>query len=351
MPNFRLGTATNSDKWYVYWTEGGKTRRISTRTKCQQAAKQFLADLEAGFNEPPTSITINIILDEYLKYKERDYTLNKLPIKRYKGILEKTLITIRSEFGYMRPDQITQDLGRKYIDKCLEAKKKTSTIRRRLTLLNAAVNYVKREGWDIKYIPIKLPAEPPPKDIWLKPEQVKAFLDSITTQHIKLFAYLGFYTLARKGAILDLTWDRVDLQNGLIDFNNPNRGRTHKRRPTVPIAKELRKQLEAALEVATTNNVIEYNGKEIINIKKAFKKAVKNFNKQIIAADPEQKELPITPHILRHTGATLMMQRGMDVFNLAGIMRVSVKTASETYAKHHPDFLKKGIEMLENLYG
>ncbi len=48
-------------------------------------------------------------------------------------------------------------------------------------------------------------------------------LDAAITQHIRLFIVLALATAGRMAAILDLTWDRVDLQSGVIRSNRRKR--------------------------------------------------------------------------------------------------------------------------------
>ncbi|WP_167309522.1 hypothetical protein [Brevundimonas naejangsanensis] len=46
------------------------------------------------------------------------------------------------------------------------------------------------------------------------------FRSAPRTKHLLLFTRLALYTGARSGAILGLTWDRVDLERGVIDYRN-----------------------------------------------------------------------------------------------------------------------------------
>jgi hypothetical protein len=46
----------------------------------------------------------------------------------------------------------------------------------------------------------------------------------------------------------------------------------------------------------------------------------------------------ITPHILRHTAATWAMQRGLDVWAVAGWLGMSREVLERVYGHHHPDF-------------
>ena len=46
----------------------------------------------------------------------------------------------------------------------------------------------------------------------------------------------------------------------------------------------------------------------------------------------------MTPHVVRHTAATWLMQAGADIYQAAGFLGMSVETLLRVYGHHHPDF-------------
>jgi integrase len=44
------------------------------------------------------------------------------------------------------------------------------------------------------------------------------------------------------------------------------------------------------------------------------------------------------PHIMRHTAATWQMQAGVDPYEAAGYLGMSVETLLDTYGHHSPNF-------------
>jgi integrase len=48
----------------------------------------------------------------------------------------------------------------------------------------------------------------------------------------------------------------------------------------------------------------------------------------------------VTPHTLRHTAATWLMQRRADLWEAAGFLGMSVEQLERTYGHHHSDHLK-----------
>lgn len=75
---------------------------------------------------------------------------------------------------------------------------------------------------------------------------------------------------------------------------------------------------------------VEFNGKPVASVKKGFKSAV------------NLAELPgkITPHTLRQTAATWLMQRGVPIWQAAGFLGMSPEILQNIYRHHHPDYLQ-----------
>lgn len=286
---------------------------------------------------------MNMVLDAYLTYKAQEYRLRGEDNKHWNSNyvkLENNLKRIREEFGFLKVSQLTRQLGRSYIAKGKAEDRSNASTGKELSILNAALNYAKKEGWFDTVTIMQLPPPPPPKDIYLTPEQVKALLIATEkTHHIKLFTLLALHTLSRKSAILDLKWSQVDMKNRMIDFNPPGRIATKKRRVPAKINDILYTVLEDALILRQTPYVIEYAGSRVIDIKTGFNRAAKE------AGLPQ-----VTPHILRHTGATLLAQAGVSMFDIAGLMGDRVETVTRHYAKYSPDHLKKATDALQQIY-
>jgi integrase len=56
------------------------------------------------------------------------------------------------------------------------------------------------------------------------------------------------------------------------------------------------------------------------------------------ARDAAGLDRSVTPHTLRHTRATVLMQKGIDVWQASGHLGMSVATLQSTYGHHHPDW-------------
>lgn len=129
----------------------------------------------------------------------------------------------------------------------------------------------------------------------------------------------------RAGAILSLTWDRVDFDNGLIHYGMRSE---RKRAAVVPFGGALRTALERAMKSAVTDRVIEFNGVPVQSIRTGFASACRRAGLA-----------NVTPHTLRHAAATWAAMAGADPFQLAAFLGHSRASTTERYAKYHPDYL------------
>ncbi len=83
-------------------------------------------------------------------------------------------------------------------------------------------------------------------------------------------------------------------------------------------------------------HVIHWNGKTVLRCKGAF-------NRARIRAGLDGK---VVPHTLRHTCATWLMQAGVDIWEAAGFLGMTVQMVQETYGHHHPAFMAKASEAI-----
>jgi integrase len=84
---------------------------------------------------------------------------------------------------------------------------------------------------------------------------------------------------------------------------------------------------------AIISHFVEFNGAAVQSVKTGFRSAVR-----LARLSTEQGK--VTPHTLRHTAATWLMQRGADPWKAAGFLGMSVEVLLDTYGHHHPEFLR-----------
>lgn len=92
--------------------------------------------------------------------------------------------------------------------------------------------------------------------------------------HAALALAIGYHTGIRRGLILDLLWEWVDLDAGVIRI--PPKETTTKKKPRiVPIYGDMRSMLEMARSAARTPFVVEYDSHRIYSLKRSWNTARK----------------------------------------------------------------------------
>jgi integrase len=228
------------------------------------------------------------------------------------------------------------------IDKAMVAKYSASrtvgpaTIRLELGMLSAALNMAYKAGHIERKPDIPLPSPPDRIGRHLSVNQYRKFLAGVRAPHAQLYMILGVNTMARPSAILELKWSQVNFDRGLIDFNQPGRTQTKKKRPIVPMNRPLRSALETAYAARQSDYVVEHGSEQILSIKKAFHAA------------SQRSGVKATPYTLRHTGAVWAAERGIPMSQLAQYMgHDDSRTTEKHYARYSPDFLRGVADALD----
>jgi integrase len=156
--------------------------------------------------------------------------------------------------------------------------------------------------------------------------------------HIRLLLLIALATGARREAILDLTWARVDLERRTIDFNTYEErsilDTSHQKgRAVVDIGEGLYLALKAASEFATCDHVIEYRGKRVRQPKEGVKAVFE-------AAELKGRYLGI--HALRHTLATSAAALGIDMRKIQQMLgHDDIKTTERVYVEFRAGALRE----------
>jgi integrase len=275
-----------------------------------------------------SAVTVSVILGLYAKDRERDGKV----IENIKSDIRQ----IEPFFGAMAPQDITPDVCRAYTKEEADKGRAGSTVLTRLSRLRAALKWaIPNKFMHKDDMPAMwFPQPSAPRDRVLTDNEVVALLDELDnehTQHVRLFVMLCLLTGGRTSAVLELTWDRVDFDNGSINLKVPKvadimKKTVKKGRARVHMVETLRTELLQAKQNAVGKTVVEYNGQPIKSVKTALTKALVRAG----IADGA------SAHTLRHTAAT-WAEEGLvndtHVAKMLGHKNVSTTRANYTHGE------------------
>jgi len=339
MPNHKLWKHPDNGRYYVVWTERRRSRRASTGFKDVGPAEKFLANFILELDRPaeakPDQISIATVLENYWTRHA-----HKLASAEAIGIRTRHL---NKFFGLAAVDSVNARSMERYKAKCIADGMAIGTINLHRTVLRAALRQAVRFG-DLATAPfVPSDREPPPRPEFLTRPQVDAMTraaeETEDHRHVALFIHLAIATGARRGAILQLTWDRVDLKAGTVDFRLPGVDHNRKRRAltalpahVVALLRRQRQTSSSAYVIQPMSRPEKFKDQPLKSIRRAFRLVAK------AAGLPHA-----TPHILKHTAVTWAL-RVASPWIVSGMTATSMRTLQSVYGKHMVEDLREAAE-------
>jgi len=224
----------------------------------------------------------------------------------------------------------------------------TSSARRELEDMRAAITYHRKEGLCREVVEVTLPKKANARTNWHTRSEIAALLwaawrykevqqgaatKRYRRQHLARFMLIALYTGTRPGAVCRSSFDQnqtdfgwLDVERGIFYRRPVGATDSNKRRPPVPLPSRLLAHLRRWKRMGMTYPVT-FNGEPVADVGIAYRRN---------AVDARIKS---TPHTLRHTAATWLMQAGTDVWEASGFLGMTVEVLQETYGHHHPDYM------------
>lgn len=345
--------------WYVYWSEKRRSKRASLCTQDENEALQTFAEWirQDGRRKEGVAGSDYTVAELWTVYDERHVQVELTGAGRATvGYAWKNLAP---HFGAAPFSTVDETLVDAYVEKRRAAGAAPATVRREVATLLAGLRYcgTKKGGKLIDAAPlndIDLPPDSAPRDRWLTMAEMQRLLTAAgegrrgdRLSRVERFLWLALFTAARKQALMELTWDRVDFETNTIHLNVPGRALTKKRRADVTIAAQLRPVLERAYRERTGALVLDHGADDMwASIQYVAIRA--GFSDQKVARGASPKGTGISPHVLRHTAATHMARRGVPLWKVAQILGNTLAMVEKVYAKWVPEDPEGTVDRISN---
>ena len=276
----------------------------------------------------------------FLEFLQKDKKLSNNTLQSYKRDITQYESYINEEnLQYLK---VTKDDIKKYLENLKNIGKKTSTISRNLASIRSFYQYLVRtkkikedptEGIQSPKVEKRVPSVLSSKEVELLLEQPKAVdLKGIRDKAMLEFAYA---TGMRVTEIINLNLEDVNLKEGYVSCTNANKQRN------IPLGaisinalKEYIKKARPYLIKSEDEKslFVNINGKRLT--RQGFWKIVKFYKEQA------HIDKDITPHVLRHSFATHLLQNGADLKSIQTMLGHSDISSTQVYMQFQDPGIK-----------
>ncbi len=335
--DYWLSLRSGSSAWHRTWfdAQARQTKRVSLRTADFEQAKQKLTDW--------------FILSHTQQEEKPEDALLAEVFARYFEIYASKLRTADNVRRYLRDwvdfhgeatvkeacTMLRQQAFRTYLTE--QRNLAPNTVRQALTIGKAALNWAWKRGEiaSVPYIELVKVPRPAPKGRPMEIEEVARLIGS-AEYHLQTFIIMMIATTGRTRAVLDLTFDRIDLANDLIQLNPDGREQTQKYRPTVKLPASLKPWIREHRLASPCDAVVQYHGAPVSSIRSGWRTL-----RAELGMDKE-----VQPYGIRHTMARWLRKSSVPAWETAAQLghKMPDVSTTEIYAPFDPSYLFTFLE-------
>lgn len=203
-------------------------------------------------------------------------------------------------------------------------------------------NYIK-ENYFLK---VKLPKKQQVNPAYICSSQLAEIIGQIENEIIRGLVVFAFYTGMRLNEIVNLTWRNVNLSTRIITVGDEQFTTKGRNQRYIPICEEVAliltfslREKEKIIPIGNSYVFCKANGEAFTGdyVSKIFKKACK-----AVGTDKS-----IHFHSLRHSFASNLVQKGVNLYTIKELLGHSSISTTEIYAHLNMDSLKEAIRTFD----
>lgn len=336
-----------NSKYYVEYFDEKERRKKRISTKCTKKndALAFIAKLEKKLkeNEVVKYITLKQFEKKYTEYSKKAMSSG------YNKNIAYSFGILKQHFGAdALIDQLRSvDLESFFLSRYIKAKYAAALAYRTLkSAFNKCVewNYLQANP----LLKIKLPKIPQNKPLFIDDLQFKLILKKVESDVLRDLYTFAFYSGCRINEILNLKWNSIDFSSKIVHIKNSESFTTkNKLERHIPMNSILLSCLQSRIPKIQNINTNEYvftnsKGKQFRSdtVSKWFKGVV------IDAAKESLLDKSIHFHTLRHSFASLLVQKGVSLYEVSKLLGHADIRTTQIYAHLRSDDLRSAVEKL-----
>lgn len=349
----RKGIYKRGNMWWICYADlAGKVVRKSTGTSDYRQAETQLLSEKKAVREGKISDTVKIknhtfheLRDKYLEWMKghhksadsKEYRIENmvthfgdLPLRRFNTLLVEQYQTALTNKG-LKPGSVNKNIS------ILKA------------MIKKAVDWEMVEEETLKRVrKVKNYKEANRRLRFLSVEETQNLVN-VCDEHLRPIVVTALHTGCRRGEILKLTWDHVDLVHGFITLTDTKNGE----RREIPIDATLRETLNKLprrfVEVESKDGKKE---KELVPYLFHDPKTMKRYSsvkRSFLTALGHAKIKDFKFHDLRHTFASHLVMAGVDLTTVKELLGHKDIKMTLRYAHLAPAHKRSAVNVLDSL--
>ena len=279
-----------------------------------------------------------MFIDNFQEYISVEKRFSKNTVISYLQDLNQFFKFLSSEFNISNITEINFHLVRHWITSLLENGLEASSVNRKISTLKTYFRFLEREGY-VKENPMFKIISPKAKKrlpIFLEEEKINNLLDDIKFesgfkgQRDKLIIELFYLTGMRLSELINIKIKDLNFNN----FEVKVIGKRKKER-IIPLSDKIIKSIKMIIDNKNQEDYLFTNTKG----DKLYNKMVYRVVTKYVGKVSSIKKK--SPHILRHTFATHMLNNGADINAIKELLGHSNLSATQVYTHNTIEKLKK----------
>jgi len=276
-------------------------------------------------------------LKEFINYIQSEKRYSDYTITSYKVDLNQFFNYLIEEYKIDNPENVTFKIVRNWISYLLESGLKPRSVNRKISSLKSYFKFLVISNYSDSNPTLKITSPKTSKrlPVFLEKEKINSLLDAkyfdknFIGYRDKLIIELFYFTGIRLSELLNISIKDIDFNNSQIKVL----GKRNKER-LIPLTYTLILELKNYIN---KHNLNSYLFVDENNNKLYSKKVYRIVNKYISKVSSLKKR---SPHVLRHSFATHMLNNGADINAIKEILGHSNLSATQIYTHNSIKKLK-----------
>ena len=286
------------------------------------------------------------MIDSFLKYLEFEKRVSRHTLLAYKTDLQQFAAFINNTFAENRPEVADYGMIRSWIINLVESKIEALSINRKIACLRSFYKFLLRQEFIGKDPMLKIKGLKTKKQLpsFVKEGDMNAVLDGsdfdggFSSMREKLVLELFYATGIRLSELISLKENQIDLAGQTLRVL----GKRNKER-VIPFSKNLVPIIKEY--IATRNRDVELKGHGFLFVtdkgEPCYPMLIYRSIKTYLRNTSAEKQ---SPHVLRHTYATHLLNKGAEINAVKDLLGHSSLAATQVYTHNSMEKLKKAFD-------